>query len=56
MTCSKCNKSDKVIPILYGEPTPEAAEEEKQGLLVLGGCIVNESFPDWYCKRDKLEF
>ncbi|WP_156833769.1 hypothetical protein [Christiangramia salexigens] len=56
MKCPVCGKEDKVIPIQYGAPTPDAFELEKAGQLILGSYIIS-SFPsDWYCKRDDLEF
>ena len=54
--CPKCLKNDKVIPILYGEPTQEAMKKSEQGLWHLGGCIVDSDSPKWYCKRDRIEF
>jgi hypothetical protein len=54
--CPKCLKNDKVIPLVYGEPTHEAMELEKKGELRLMGCIVYGDDPKWYCKRDRLEF
>jgi 4-hydroxy-3-methylbut-2-en-1-yl diphosphate synthase IspG/GcpE len=56
MKCPMCGKEDQVIPIQYGEPTAKAYEEEREGQLILGGCIVTGVSPDWYCKRDDLEF
>jgi len=53
--CPKC-KSTRVIPIVYGLPTPEAEEEEKKGLIRLGGCIVSKEFPKWHCKNCGYEW
>ena len=54
--CPKCHKNDKVIPILYGEPSEEAMEEIKRGLWRMGGCVVDRDSSNWYCKRDRKEF
>lgn len=54
--CPKCNKKDEVIPISYGFPTPEVFEKEQQGKVKLGGCCIELDGPDWYCKRDDIEF
>jgi len=54
--CPRCRKNDEVIPILYGEPTQEAMEDINRGLRAMGGCIVDFDSPNWYCKRDELEF
>lgn len=47
--CPNC-KSTKVIPIVYGEPPPDIEEKSRQGKLIMGGCIIHESNPNWYCK------
>jgi hypothetical protein len=52
----KCKKNDRVVPIIYGEPSPEAMEIERKGLRVNGGCRVDSDSPKWYCKRDRKEF
>ena len=52
----RCHKSDQVIRIVYGFPEPEMMEDAYKGLVKLGGCIVDENNPEWYCKRDKLGF
>ncbi len=35
-TCPECHSSS-VVPIMYGLPTEEAAEEAKRGKIALGG-------------------
>ena len=54
--CPICKKSDKVIPIVYGFPSPELVKEAKKGKVRLGGCQVSFCMPHWYCKRDAKEF
>jgi hypothetical protein len=54
--CPHCRTNDKVIEILYGMPTHDAYQDSLKGLLKIGGCIVDEKNPDWYCKRCKKEF
>lgn len=54
--CPVCNKQDEVIPIVYGLPDPILGEKEKQGKVQLGGCVISDSDPQWYCKRDRIEF
>ena len=54
--CPVCNRSDMVIPIVYGFPGEELFEESEKGLVMLGGCCVDDGNPGWYCKRDKKEF
>lgn len=48
-SCPRC-RSSNVIPILYGMPTSEAAEEKDKGLVKLGGCVVSDHDPQWHCK------
>ena len=55
-TCPICNKSDKVIPIIYGLPSPELVKDAEKGKVWLGGCQISFCMPHWYCKRDKKEF
>jgi hypothetical protein len=45
-----------VIPIVYGFPSHELFEEAEKGLVKLGGCCVKQDSPEWYCKRDNVEF
>lgn len=54
--CPVCSKTDKVIPIIYGEPTTESLEKSENGKVKLAGCLVSNCDPNWYCKRDKKEF
>ncbi len=55
--CPICEKTDSVIPILYGEPTLKALEKVKNGELYLGGCSVDDYCQaNWYCKNDSLAF
>ncbi len=54
--CPVCNRSDMVIPIVYGFPGEELFEESEKGLVMLGGCCVDDRNPEWYCKRDEKEF
>ena len=39
VTCPHCGAA-ALIPILYGEPTAEAAEEAERGELAIGGCLI----------------
>ena len=45
--CPHCG--GKVVPVIYGEPTPETYERSLQGEFVLGGCIIDDDNPDWEC-------
>lgn len=47
---------DKIIRIVYGYPTLRMMRKEKRGKIHLGGCIVSECDPKWYCKIHKIEF
>ena len=49
--CPNCD-SDKVIPIVYGFPTEETFERERNGELITGGCTIYDGLsPKWHCKR-----
>ncbi len=54
--CPKCQHNKNVIPIGYGLPGSEMSEEAIKGKIRLGGCIIDDSSPDWYCKKHKHEF
>lgn len=54
--CPVCGKTDMVIPIAYGFPGPSMMEDSKKGELKLGGCLITDSDPEWYCKRDDKSF
>lgn len=54
--CPKCQKTDEVIPIVYGYPTESLFEKAEKGKVLLGGCCVMDIYPKWYCKRDKIKF
>ena len=47
--CPRCG-SNEAVRILYGYPTFEAAEAERRGEVVLGGCLVGEESPDFECR------
>ncbi|SMP64288.1 hypothetical protein [Anoxynatronum buryatiense] len=48
--CPRCGKRDS-IPIVYGYPTVELAEEAEKGKVVLGGCCVMEDDPEFHCQN-----
>ncbi|SDL75580.1 Carboxypeptidase regulatory-like domain-containing protein [Salinimicrobium catena] len=56
MNCPVCNKKDEVIPVVYGMPTEKTMKKADQGKVKLGGCVVSDCEPKWYCKRDKRWF
>jgi hypothetical protein len=49
-TCQKC--STKMLPIVYGEPTPETEAARERGEVALGGCRVRGDGSDtrWRCR------
>jgi hypothetical protein len=55
LTC-KNGHSDKIIPIVYGLPTKKTMNKAKKGLVKLGGCIVSECDPHYFCTVHKIEF
>lgn len=46
--CPACGKA-KVVKIVYGLPTPDAAEDADAGRIILGGCCLTEIGPAWGC-------
>ena len=53
--CPKCGNPD-VVPIVYGEPGLKLIDEERQGKLFLGGCVVGDHDPQKHCKACGIEF
>ena len=53
--CPRC-RSIEIIPIQYGLPAPEMVEQHKKGQVKIGGCVVGEDSPRWYCKECNYEF
>lgn len=47
--CPKCGSKNSVR-IIYGLPSYELMEEARQGKVQLGGCIVMEGCPEYFCK------
>lgn len=54
-TCPKCG-SKTIVPIMYGLPTEEAAEEAERGKIALGGCCISEDSPQWHCRDCEHEW
>ncbi len=54
--CPICLKKDKVIPILYGYPSEKMRQKRDKGKIRLGGCMVTNCDPKWFCTRDDQEF
>lgn len=47
--CPRCGSKD-IIPIQYGLPPKEPCGKK------VGGCIIREDNPKWYCINCKNEF
>lgn len=49
--CPSCGSSE-VAKIMWGEPafTEELVEQLESGAVVLGGCCLSESSPEWQCR------
>jgi hypothetical protein len=47
--CPACG-SDRVVPIEHGLPGADMAIEEQAGRIVLGGCEISDSNPQWACR------
>ncbi len=55
MICPKCGSVD-ASPIVYGLPTEETFDHERQGAVALGGCVITGNDPEWACKRCGTRF
>jgi hypothetical protein len=47
-SCPECRASE-TVPIVYGFPGGDAFEAEAAGRVILGGCLVDQSYPDYRC-------
>jgi len=55
--CPKCSSTDSVVPIVYGFPGTEMQKKYSgEGKIELGGCVIEEDAPDWYCKECENHF
>ncbi len=46
--CPRCH-SDEVVPIVYGMPSADLAEDARAGRVALGGSLMGPEAPDWRC-------
>jgi hypothetical protein len=53
-TCSRCERTDSVVPLVYGLPGDETIELGRRGAVVLGGCMVGSD--RWFCKDCRTRF
>jgi len=47
--------TDHIVPIVYGMPTEETMRKAELGLVHLGGCVMSDSDPKFYCTIHKIE-
>jgi hypothetical protein len=47
--------TDNIIPIVYGMPGKNLMEKAKKGKIHLGGCIITDCDPRFYCSLHKIE-
>jgi hypothetical protein len=49
------NHKDSIVRIVYGFPSGKNMRKAKEGKIYLGGCIITNCDPKYYCKIHKLE-
>ena len=54
-SCHICKERKNVIPYAYGLPTKNTMRLADEGKYKLGGCIVIQCRPQWFCKKDKAD-
>ena len=54
--CPECHSTKHVVPIYYGEPTPEFNRKAHKGQVVLGGVRDPEGRPRRHCKQCGRDF
>ena len=47
--CTHC-RSPHVVPIVYGLTDPELFASARDGHVALGGCVIDETSPEWSCR------
>jgi hypothetical protein len=47
--------SDNIIPIVYGMPGKKLMEKSQHGKIYLGGCLISDCDPRYYCRLHKIE-
>jgi hypothetical protein len=47
--------TDRLLPIVYGRPTPHTLRRARQGTVVLRGCLVSGCDPRYYCPVHKKD-
>jgi len=56
VTCPKCNSAENVIPIIYScsrSDYERYRQMEREGKVLMAGCIVSVETPKYYCKACK---
>jgi hypothetical protein len=53
--CPKCG-ARTVIPIVYGYPAPQLWEKSLDGKVKIGGCLISDVSPNWYCTTCEHEW
>ncbi|MFT3680539.1 MAG: hypothetical protein QM791_09725 [Ferruginibacter sp.] len=58
--CTRCKKSDEVIPIIYSDRQPIVDRNGNVATVYPKEYMMGDDFsdchPTWYCKRDKFKF
>lgn len=52
--CPVCK--GKVLPVVYGYPSPKLSRRAQCGEVILGGCIITDHSADWMCCDCQTEF
>ena len=59
VNCPKCGKPDKVVPIVFGLPTPDLCQQADEGKIAMGGCCMpmdGDPPRDYKCRDCNEEF
>ena len=52
--CPYCGT--KLLKVVYGMPAQETLEKAEKGEIILGGCIIEENQPKYFCNNCKKDF
>lgn len=53
-TCQACG--GKLIPIIYGLPSPAMFRAAQKDQIILGGCVETSNNPHWKCQGCGKDF
>ena len=54
--CPSCSNKNDILSIEYGYPGEDMIDRHDKGQIKLGGCTIDETNPDYHCKKCDYEW